>query len=581
MSNRRNGEFFLPNQVSDTNTVDALNDAVNTLAVVCGGKYEPDYLYAGNFRVGEGGVELSVSGKNVPISEATNNRKFTFSDGNVPVVIMLGQSNTDGRGTATEVSGLSGYDFTDKVKIYNKPIIRNPANVTINHNSDGVWEDLSIGNSQVVSPVDANGIGPEFGIATKWVDEVYGSNPTPLYIIKCAVGGTSIYPNATSVDNNWSNAADQLRELAIVNIINPAIRDLKSQGLNPKIIGLVWGQGESDADNSTSANSYESNLRSMLDDIISRCGMSGVRVLGMGLSDYDGGEDWTTVKSAQDAVYNSSTAYDNSRLIVTDSSTDLQPLNRYPTGVGAGDIHYTSIGCMNLGERYFNALDTVGVDISGDQIFQLYGDGEKLSDDYVDVSNSGGLFIRGDYTNAGGNTKAMAWVQDASTPVRAIFDALPRPAILMVDSESDIEVVYSLAMFSELGTNKPCVVLRGSYVSGEFDTGYMVMNREGGSQIRLYRLDDGTPVQLATVDTTTPAPADGALFWYRVTITGTSIKVYNSSDGVTWTEQINTSDSSYSTGSTYLGLYNGLIDKAVTNSLQSHCNFEEVTIVRI
>lgn len=59
MSNRRNGEFFLPNQVSDTNTVDALNDAVNTLADVCGGKYEPDYLYAGNFRVGEGGVEVS------------------------------------------------------------------------------------------------------------------------------------------------------------------------------------------------------------------------------------------------------------------------------------------------------------------------------------------------------------------------------------------------------------------------------------------------------------------------------------------------------------------------------------------
>lgn len=42
---RRNGEIFMPNQTSDTNTIDALNAAVDSLANLRGGKYEGDEVW--------------------------------------------------------------------------------------------------------------------------------------------------------------------------------------------------------------------------------------------------------------------------------------------------------------------------------------------------------------------------------------------------------------------------------------------------------------------------------------------------------------------------------------------------------
>jgi hypothetical protein len=69
---------------------------------------------------------------------------------------------------------------------------------------------------------------------------------------------------------------------------------------------------------------------------------------------------------------------------------------------------------------------------------------------------------------------------------------------------------------------------------------------EDYSLCRLSRVDDGDGVEL---DTATIAKADG--HYFKLTVTGASLKVYQSSDGVVWTEILSATDDTYADGRWY------------------------------
>jgi hypothetical protein len=169
---------------------------------------------------------------------------------NVPLVLILGQSNADGRGVITDLPHLRQFAWQPVVKearggftinsantivaydpnlsgavaqfppeklekdipvrIYNKILTKNPGNITTNNVINGVWEDFTGENTVVSSPLTAGlGCGSETQLAYNWATKIFPNYKKQLHIIKCAVGGTSTFTQAQP-QNDWSANADQL-----------------------------------------------------------------------------------------------------------------------------------------------------------------------------------------------------------------------------------------------------------------------------------------------------------------------------------------------------------------------------------
>lgn len=94
------------------------------------------------------------------------------------------------------------------------------------------------------------GMEPEFGkiFSQKFPD-------TDLYILKLGVSGSFISSWADSDDApNWTYFMD--------NIYEPAMTDLKSRGLNPRLVGVWWMQGC--ADSNKSSYYYQKELEQLI-----------------------------------------------------------------------------------------------------------------------------------------------------------------------------------------------------------------------------------------------------------------------------------------------------------------------------
>ena len=295
---------------------------------------------------------------------------YVYEKNEVPVVFLMGQSNIDGRGKLEDVPEVNA-TFNGEVKIWNKPLKRHPKNVRINHINNGVWKDYEVGD-MVTSPEGPQSFGPELQIAIMWRNLYYEQLVNkPLYIIKCAIGSTSLGGRRFSkVDESWHDAENTLRTLAVDYFARPAIRQLQNQGLKPKSIGFIWGQGERDTKNNDQAAKYFVRLSKFIPDITAKIGFPDSRVLIMGLSNaHDNSSNWMAVKRAQiDYVLSD----DRAVLIPTDgghasadnhSVTIHHALPRYIMGANVTSLHYTSSGVITLGSLFFCALEFPGVSL--------------------------------------------------------------------------------------------------------------------------------------------------------------------------------------------------------------------------
>ena len=236
---------------------------------------------------------------NKPINLVTNDQiQVSYAGNVVPVVLIFGQSNADGRGNTADMPGLDVNFPNAEVRIWNKAITRNPSSTSVNRVDNGQWKDYALGD-MVVSPKGsaATAFGPELPIALRWRDELYGQVGKQLHIIKLAVGSTSLGANS-SIDNNWSNKQDSLRQLAREYMVMPAIRQLQFEGKAPVCIGMIWCQGESDA-NSSQAPYYLKNLRKFIPSFRQEIGFPNCRTIIAGLSKKYDDSDGSIVKQAQ------------------------------------------------------------------------------------------------------------------------------------------------------------------------------------------------------------------------------------------------------------------------------------------
>ena len=263
----------------------------------------------------------------------------------VKVFLIGGQSNADGRAQASDLPAE----------------LQAKAGIPTYH--EGEWHYLEGG---LVAKSD-DLFGPEvtFGRAMET-----GCPDEMIVLVKYAIGGTDIA-------EDWAPGEPGGPQYeGFMDTVEGALASLEGDYI-AEIGGMIWMQGESDANDATKAAAYEQNLTDLIATFRDELDTPNMPFVIGQISD---SSTWTygdTVQAAQDAVAG---ADPNTSMITT---TDLPLLS--------DGIHYNADGTMTLGTRFADALlDLIGgATLEGD----LNGDGAVSSADLDIVRGNWGTTV--------------------------------------------------------------------------------------------------------------------------------------------------------------------------------------------
>jgi len=264
-----------------------------------------------------------------------------------------GQSNMDGYGLVMELPA----ELTEPVagvRIYQSSAEKDNSPI----NGAGKWSALLPGHGRDfkfdgVQNIYSDRFGVELTLA-RWLREL---DPTSyVALLKYSKGGTSIHADAAGDFGCWEpdfekgNGINQYDHFLATLRRALAVRDIDGDGADDTLIpaGIVWMQGESDANNEAIAQQYEANLKRLMDLIRAALRVDDLPVVVGRIS--DSGQDadgkvWDfgpTVRQAQADFC----AKDACAALVT--STD-----KY----GYSDKwHYDTAGYIDLGQQFAEAL---------------------------------------------------------------------------------------------------------------------------------------------------------------------------------------------------------------------------------
>lgn len=201
----------------------------------------------------------------------------TMPPDEVYFVILLGQSNADGRAMATRLANTQ-YNYKGIAAGY--PAVRaaqdqytiTPPGVYVYFKTafasadqsldDGAWAPLEIGVNNCHSGASAiNFVGPELSLCTR-LHDITGKE---IRLIKCGYSDTGLTSTITnsSPAGNWNSAS---RNAAMLYFVDRAMRDFRSENPTKRavLLGVNWWQGENDGSNAISQATYETQFASLL-----------------------------------------------------------------------------------------------------------------------------------------------------------------------------------------------------------------------------------------------------------------------------------------------------------------------------
>jgi hypothetical protein len=137
------------------------------------------------------------------------------------------------------------------VKFWNYGYGKKPADFVNDPLPGDGWVDLQPGFGH-----RADQFGPELGFGHR-LHELFPKDD--IYLIKSAYGGTNL-----AVQWNPDPKAMGPRYKQFHERVHAALANLKKAGRDPKIVGMIWMQGEDDSTNAQFAKDYEKNLKNLI-----------------------------------------------------------------------------------------------------------------------------------------------------------------------------------------------------------------------------------------------------------------------------------------------------------------------------
>lgn len=197
--------------------------------------------------------------------------------------------------------------------------------------------------------------GPELGFGNR-IKQLHPKKR--IAIIKHAHSGTNLYvewnPGNSRTDSlNWG-----IQFKRFVQTVNSGMEALRRQGYSPTIKGMLWQQGENDADNVAESVNYGKNLSHFIARIRSQFNSPTLKfVYGYVYPPPNSGIGRDNVRKAQhDVAQKSKTALSVKRAILIETD-DLSHRADDPNSPHPNDhIHFGSLGILELGWRMAEAF---------------------------------------------------------------------------------------------------------------------------------------------------------------------------------------------------------------------------------
>ena len=245
------------------------------------------------------------------------------------VYLAAGQSNMDGRGSTSELTGdLASWNQpqTDVRVFYANPVNLDPLNPTYNTG----WQMLTPGFS--VPPgfsgtLPSTRFGPELAFARAVAD---ANTNRSIALIKVSQGGTSL-------SSDWKPTSGYMYA-TLTNIARVALQSLTNSGAQYTLRGMIWHQGESDGSLSTAT--YQARLTEFIAAVRNDFGVANLPFVVGELATNRS----LTVRQAQLNV-SETVPY-----VGFASSSNLVTL-------APDDPHFTSEGALIMGQRMAAALE--------------------------------------------------------------------------------------------------------------------------------------------------------------------------------------------------------------------------------
>ncbi|MCZ2342377.1 MAG: sialate O-acetylesterase [Bacteroidales bacterium] len=241
------------------------------------------------------------------------------------VFLIGGQSNCDGRGKVAELTGpLAKWKQpqADVLITYSCSKLRGPILTS------GGFVPLQPGYSVAPGSNKAKGLpsgtfGPEVSFGRGMADRLKGRK---IALIKYTEGGTSL-------SKDWNPDVKDRMYSAFVDFTKKSLRELTDKGHTYTVRGMIWHQGESDAN--LSAEVYQKMLTAFIARVRQDLAVPGI-VFGIG-EVYDNGKR-DSIRTAQKATAaQASSAY----------FVSSEKLNTFDKGV-----HFDAASQIELGERF-------------------------------------------------------------------------------------------------------------------------------------------------------------------------------------------------------------------------------------
>lgn len=242
-------------------------------------------------------------------------------------ILLMGQSNADGRGYITDLSA------PDQARTYSQ------TKISLSGLGGGskVFADLVLGSNH--SNTGATRFGLEIPIANARED---ASGSRPLYVRKMATGGTYLAPSTdinVSAGATWSTdevvgvGASVWLAMAYYQY---SMADALDDGIGLDVKGIIWFQGEQDALQSSTADVWETEMTDLIAAFDTYLALSDAHwhIARIFENPPDDATAYATVRTAQAAVVTAlgarGTLYDTDSLLHGDyvhlSSTGLSDL---------------------------------------------------------------------------------------------------------------------------------------------------------------------------------------------------------------------------------------------------------------